>query len=78
MTTPIDLDAFREFEVALASRNHPGIEFRQADAEKLPFEGGSFDAGPPMFRFSADAELSKLLACCDSMLWATGSRFLSW
>ena len=111
--------------VALASRNHPGIEFRQADAEKLPFEGGSFDAvvsnfilghlayperavlelarvlkpqgflalswwdvperarilglfvdavreagaspppdlppGPPMFRFSADAELSKLL-----------------
>lgn len=111
--------------VALASRNHPGIEFRQADAEKLPFEGGSFDAvvsnfilghlayperavlelarvlkpqgflalswwdvperarilglfvdavreagaspppdlppGPPMFRFSADEELSKLL-----------------
>lgn len=30
--------------VELASRIHPGIEFREADAERLPFGAGSFDA----------------------------------
>jgi SAM-dependent methyltransferase len=30
--------------VALAGRLHPGLEFRQADAQELPFEVGSFDA----------------------------------
>ena len=30
--------------VSLATRLHPGIEFREADVQELPFEGGSFDA----------------------------------
>ena len=30
--------------VALASRLHPGVEFRHADAHALPFEDSSFDA----------------------------------
>jgi SAM-dependent methyltransferase len=30
--------------VRLARRRHPGIDFRQADAEALPFDDGSFDA----------------------------------
>jgi SAM-dependent methyltransferase len=30
--------------VQLARQRHPDIEFRQADAEALPFEDGSFDA----------------------------------
>ena len=30
--------------VELAAGLHPGIDFRQADAEALPFEDGSFDA----------------------------------
>lgn len=33
-----------EHMVALAASLHPGIEFRQADAESLPFDDGSFDA----------------------------------
>ena len=30
--------------LALAARSHPGIEFREADAQALPFEDQSFDA----------------------------------
>ncbi|HEU4729485.1 MAG TPA: methyltransferase domain-containing protein [Kofleriaceae bacterium] len=30
--------------IAQARARHPGIEFRQADAEALPFEAGTFDA----------------------------------
>ena len=30
--------------VALAGRLHPGLDFRQADVNELPFEAGSFDA----------------------------------
>jgi SAM-dependent methyltransferase len=35
---------FAEQMVALAARHHPGIIFRQADAEQLPFTDGVFDA----------------------------------
>ena len=30
--------------ISLAVRLHPGLDFRQADAHRLPFEDGSFDA----------------------------------
>ncbi len=33
-----------EAMVARAAAEHPGIEFRQADAQSLPFEDGAFDA----------------------------------
>ena len=35
---------FSAAQVELASRSHPQIEFRQADAEDLPFPDGMFDA----------------------------------
>ena len=39
-TSVIGLD-FSSTMVALASRNYPGIEFRQGEAEDLPFPDGS-------------------------------------
>jgi SAM-dependent methyltransferase len=30
--------------ITLARRTHPGLDFRQADAHRLPFDDGSFDA----------------------------------
>jgi ubiquinone/menaquinone biosynthesis C-methylase UbiE len=39
----IGLD-FSEQQVGLARKIYPGIEFRQGDAENLPFEAGRFDA----------------------------------
>jgi SAM-dependent methyltransferase len=41
--TVVGIDAAAQM-VALAGRLHPGIEFRQADAEQLPFDEASFDA----------------------------------
>jgi SAM-dependent methyltransferase len=41
--TVVGLDVAHEM-VALAGRLHPGIEFVQGDVERLPFDGGSFDA----------------------------------
>ena len=41
--TVVGIDVANEM-VALARRAHRDIEFRQADAERLPFEDGSFDA----------------------------------
>lgn len=41
--TPLGVDISTGM-VAEASRLHPGLEFRRADAEKLPFKGAEFDA----------------------------------
>jgi ubiquinone/menaquinone biosynthesis C-methylase UbiE len=41
--TPTGVD-LADGMVAAARRLHPAFEFRQADAEALPFAGGSFDA----------------------------------
>jgi SAM-dependent methyltransferase len=35
--------------VALARQRHPGVDFRRADAEALPFEDGCFDAAVSNF-----------------------------
>lgn len=60
---------FAEHMVALAAALHPGIEFRQADAENLPFADGSFGAVVANFLVphlgqpeNAVAELARLLA----------------
>ncbi len=54
--------------VALARRLHPEIDFRQADAERLPFDAGSFDAVVGNFMIlhvgrpeQAAAELTRVL-----------------
>ncbi len=54
--------------VTLARRLHPEIEFRQADAERLPFDAGSFDAVVGNFMIlhvgrpeQAAAELTRVL-----------------
>ena len=39
----VGLDIAREM-VSLATRRHPGLEFRQGDAHELPFGDASFDA----------------------------------
>lgn len=58
-----------EHMVALAASLHPAIEFRQADAESLPFAHGSFDAVVANFLVphlgrpeQAVAELARVLA----------------
>lgn len=55
--------------VALASALHPGLEFRQADGESLPFAAGSFDTVVANFLIphlahpdQAIAELARVLA----------------
>src|SRR3954470_11358554 len=40
--TPIGLDFSREM-VGIAQRAFPGIEFREGDAQNLPFRNGIFD-----------------------------------
>ena len=54
--------------VTLAQRLHPEIKFRQADAERLPFDAGSFDAVVGNFMIlhvgrpeQAAAELTRVL-----------------
>jgi SAM-dependent methyltransferase len=58
-----------EHMVALAASLHPAIQFRQADAESLPFAHGSFDAVVANFLVphlgrpeQAVAELARMLA----------------
>lgn len=58
-----------EHMVALAASLHPAIQFRQADAESLPFAHGSFDAVVANFLLphlgrpeQAVAELARVLA----------------
>jgi SAM-dependent methyltransferase len=55
--------------IALAVSLHPGIEFREADAEALPFEAGAFDSAVSNFGVGhfprperAVSELARVLA----------------
>ena len=64
----IGLDVAAEM-VSVARRLHPDLEFRQGDAEQLPFGGGSFDAVTANFAVlhlgrpeRAAAEMARVLA----------------
>jgi SAM-dependent methyltransferase len=64
---PVGIDVAAEM-VSLARGLHPEIEFRQADAERLPFADGSFDAALGNFFIlhvgrpeQAAAELARVL-----------------
>jgi SAM-dependent methyltransferase len=66
--TVVGLDIAHEM-VALAGQLHPGIEFRQGDVERLPFDDGSFEAVVGNFLIlhlgrpeQAAAELARVVA----------------
>lgn len=65
---PVGIDITDEM-VALAARRHPGLRFRQGDAERLAFPDGSFDAVVAGFLLhhlpdpqTATAEFARVLA----------------
>jgi len=64
--------------VELASKSHPNIEFRQADAERLPFEGDSFDAVVSNFMLGHLARPEQAVGEMARVLKAQGSLALSW
>jgi len=64
--------------VALASKLHPGVEFREASADRLPFDDASFDAVACAFGLGhfpeperAVAEFARVLApgCRVALAW---------
>ena len=64
--------------VELASRMHPTIEFRQADAERLPFDGGSFDAVVSSFILGHLARPEQAVVEMARVLKPKGFLALSW
>ncbi len=64
--------------VKLASKSHPDIEFRQADAERLPFEGDSFDAVVSNFMLGHLARPEQAVGEMARVLKGKGSLALSW
>jgi len=64
--------------VELASKMHPTIEFRQADAEKLPFEGASFDAVVSNFILGHLAYPDRTVVELARVLTLGGFLALSW
>lgn len=62
-----------------ARRTHPGLEFRQADAEHLPFPPGSFDAALVNFGILHFAEPERALAEARRVLVGGGRlAFTAW
>ena len=52
---------FADAMIAEAGRRHPGITFRQGDAEALAFEDGRFDARRPRRTCNRPTECTSLL-----------------
>ncbi len=63
--------------VALACELNPGIEFRQADAEELPFPGGSFEAVVGNFAVPHLGRPERAVAECARVLAPEGKLALS-
>lgn len=63
--------------VALARELNPGIEFRRADAEELPFDGGSFEAVVGNFVVPHLGRPERAVAECDRVLAPEGRLALS-
>lgn len=64
--------------LALARANHPGIEFRVADAEALPFPDRSFDAVTTSFVLGHLAHPDRALTEARRVLRAGGKVAVSW
>ena len=74
---PIGIDLAPKM-VALARRLHSGIEFREADIERLPFPAGAFDAVCGAFVLGHIPRPEASLAECMRVLAPGGRIALSW
>jgi SAM-dependent methyltransferase len=74
---PTGLDVSPEM-VAIARRDHPGIDFREGDAERLPFEPGAFDAVVACFLLGHLANPEAALAEARRVLASQGALGLAW
>jgi ubiquinone/menaquinone biosynthesis C-methylase UbiE len=64
--------------VALASSLHPGVEFREADAETLPFDSGSFDSAVSNFGVGHFPRPERALSEILRVLAPGGMAAVSW
>lgn len=64
--------------VALAAAHYPGIEFREADVERLPFPDASFDAVVCNFGIGHFPYPERAAAECARVLKAGGRLAFSW
>ena len=64
--------------VALAHKLHPGLDFREASAEDLPFEASSFDSVVSSFGIGHFSRPDRVLAEFARVLVRKGCVALSW
>ena len=64
--------------VALAASLHPGVEFREADAEALPFDAGAFDAVVSNFGVGHFPSPERAMAEFVRVLAGGGMAAVSW
>ena len=64
--------------VALAARLYPGVEFREADAEALPFDNGAFDAVASNFGIGHFPGPERAIAEFVRVLAPGGRAAVSW
>lgn len=64
--------------VALAVRLHPGVEFREADAEALPFADGAFDAVVSNFGIGHFPRPERAVAEFARVLARGGAAAVTW
>jgi len=64
--------------IALAKAHHPGIDFREAEVEHLPFPGGAFDAAACNFGIGHSPYPERAVAECARVLKAGSCLALAW
>lgn len=64
--------------VALAASLHPGVEFREADAEALPFDAGAFDAVVSNFGVGHFPSPERAMAEFARVLTSGGMAAVTW
>jgi SAM-dependent methyltransferase len=64
--------------VALAAASHPGLRFREAAVEQLPYPAGSFDAVAINFGIGHFPRPTEALAECRRVLAPGGRLAMSW
>jgi SAM-dependent methyltransferase len=64
--------------IALAKARHPGIDFREAEVEHLPFPAGAFDVVACNFGIGHFPYPERAVAECARVLKAGGGLVLAW